>query len=161
MPGENESKKLYDRSGHRSHSIFLAYSLLAIAILVLVTGCAHEQSCLKAVVSGGESIEFNKSFVKYVNIENDDRGYSRFAAIYLTEKGDEALYKVFERNVGRYISAYYGGKQIVPETYIAEPMKAGKIIFLLENEKDEALALEIIKTYSCQKFVRPPETLTR
>jgi hypothetical protein len=134
-----------NRAGYRSHRIFLAISIL-IAVLLL-PGCIHAQDRLRVSIADGEYIVLKKSFVKYVNIESDDRGYSRSAVIYLAKEGDEALYKVLERNVGKYASLYYGDRLIKKDTIIREAYRLGRIGFLLESEKDEALAAEIIKAY--------------
>lgn len=145
MSGIYESKKLLDRSGYRSHCIFLAISIL-IAVLFF-QGCIHEHDCLRISITDGESIALKKSFVKYVNIESDDKGYSRSAIVYLTQEGDDAIYKVLEKNIGKYASLYYGERLIKKDTIIREAFKLGRIGFLLENDKDEALAIEIIKAY--------------
>jgi hypothetical protein len=145
MFGKDECKKLYNRSGHRGYCVFLAFALLAV--FAFYPGCAHKQNCLKAVVSGGESLEFKRSFVKYVNIENDDRGHTRLAVIYLTDEGKDAFYRVVKGNVGKHVSTYFGDMPIIPDLYIAEPTTTERLGFILENAKDEALAIEIIKAY--------------
>ena len=88
-----------------------------------------------------------KSFVKYVNIESDDRKYERFAVVYLSQEGDEALYKLFARNVGKTVSVYYGERQVRTGTLIIEPCRIGSIWLDLRNAKDENMAVQLIKTY--------------
>ncbi len=83
-----------------------------------------------------------------MNIENDDRGYTRLAIIYLTDEGKEAFYQMVKGNVGKYVSTYFGDKPIIPDLYIAEPTTTERMGFILKNAKDEALATEIIKSYS-------------
>ena len=144
MSRKVKGKKLLHRARSRGYYTLLALSL---ATLVVFSGCAQRQNYVKAIVAGGEAIELKEPLVKSVTIENDESGTYRFAVIYLSEKGNEELYNLFKRNVGRYISAFYGDILIMPNTYIAEPMKAGKIYFLLKSEKDEALARDIIRSY--------------
>ena len=96
---------------------------------------------------GGGSKTLELEFDMIAKAPSDDSGSNKSAVIYLTKEGDETLYKIFERNIGRYISLYYGEKIIIPEKYIAEPMRAGKIYFPLESKEDEVLAIRIIKAY--------------
>lgn len=146
MSGIYEGKKLHDGSGYRSYRIFLAFSILIIVLFL--PGCIHGRNCLKLSISSGDSLVLKKSFVQYVDIESDDKGYSRSAVIYLTQEGDDAIYKVLEKNIGKYASLYYGDRLIKKDTIIREAFNLGRIGYLLESEKDEALATEIIKAYS-------------
>ena len=140
-----ESKKLFDRSGIRSYCALLAYS---IAIILLLPGCIHGEDLLKVSIDNGESILIGKSFVKYVNIESDDRKYERYAVVYLSQEGDEALYNLFVRNVGKTISVYYGERQVRTGTLIIEPYRIGSIWLDLTSAKDENMAAQLIKDLS-------------
>jgi hypothetical protein len=143
MSNYYESKELYDRSGIRGHCALLCF---AIAIIFLLPGCIYGQDLLKVSVDG-ESILLKESFVKHVNIEMDDMKYERYTVVYLSQEGDEALYKLFARNVGKIISVYYGERRVRTGTLIIEPYRIGSIWLDLKSARDEAMARELIKTY--------------
>jgi hypothetical protein len=144
MSNYYESKKLYDRSGIRGYCALLG---LSIAIILLLPGCIHGEDLLKVSIDSGESILIGKSFVKYVNIEMDDMKYQRYAVVYFSQQGDDALYNLFVRNVGKTISWYYGEKRVRTGTLIIEPYRIGSIWLDLRNAKDETMAVELLKTY--------------
>jgi hypothetical protein len=113
----------------------------------LLPGCIHGEDLLKVSIDNGESILIGKSFVKYVNIEMDDMKYQRYAVVYFSQEGDDALYNLFVRNVGKTISWYYGERRVRTGTLIIEPYRIGGIWLDLRNAKDETMAVELLKTY--------------
>jgi hypothetical protein len=144
MSNNYESKKLFDRSGIRSYCALLG---LSIAIILLLPGCIFGEDLLKVSINNGESILIGKSFVKYVNIEMDDMKYERYAVVYFSQEGDDALYNLFVKNVGKTISWYYGERLVRTGTLIIEPYRIGSIWLDLRNAKDENMAVELLKTY--------------
>lgn len=139
MSAENKGEKLFNRPVLQC----IGRIWILLFLLIIISCAAHRE--LRATVPG-ETFEFEKSYVKSVNIEYDNAG-GRFARIYMTKEGNEHLYKLYSRHVGEEISFYFGDKCIIPSLYIAEPASVSSFVFLIQNEKDEALALEIIKAY--------------
>lgn len=139
MSGKNKSEKLFDRTVVRCKSGIR----ISLCLLILVSCAVHKQ--LKATVPG-EAIDIKASYVQSICIERDMKD-NRLIMINMSQEGNDVLYQFYSRHIGQDLSLFFGDRNIVPNLRIIEAAKVSGFYFPIENEKDEALALDLMKTY--------------